>query len=205
MQLMVKRGLDILVATTALILLSPLWLLMSGAILATMGRPVLFRQVRLGYLGRPFVILKFRTMIDANNRRGRLLPDGERLTGLGRFLRRSTLDELPELLNVIRGDMSLVGPRPLLPEYRDRYSPEQWRRHSVRPGMAGPVMAGGRNALSWGEKFALDLWYVDHWSLGLDLRLFGRSVWNLLTGRGVSAEGHATMPPFEGAGTGRSP
>jgi carbamoyl-phosphate synthase large subunit len=193
----VKRGLDLAVASVTLVVLSPVWLLIGCVVLATMGRPILFRQTRLGYEGRPFVLYKFRTMTGARDESGDLLPDAERLTRLGRFLRRTTLDSLPELFNVLRGDLSIVGPRPLLPEYRDRYTPEQWRRHEVPPGMAGPVLAEGRNALSWDEKFGWDVWYVDNWSLRLDMKIFARGVWKALKGEGVRAPGHATMPRFE--------
>jgi carbamoyl-phosphate synthase large subunit len=194
----VKRSVDVVVATVALIVLSPLSLLIGCVVIATMGLPVLFRQTRLGYEGRPFIVYKFRTMTDARDASGELLPDAERLTRLGRFLRHTTLDSIPELLNVLRGDLSIVGPRPLLPEYRDLYTPEQWRRHEVRPGMAGPVLAEGRNALPWDEKFRWDVWYVDNWSLGLDMKIFGRSVLRALTGAGVRAPGHATMPHLRG-------
>jgi carbamoyl-phosphate synthase large subunit len=193
----VKRGLDLAVASVTLVVLSPVWLLIGCVVLATMGRPILFRQTRLGYEGRPFVLYKFRTMTDARDESGDLLPDAERLTRLGRLLRHTTLDSLPELFNVLRGDLSIVGPRPLLPEYRDRYTPEQWRRHEVRPGMAGPVLAEGRNALPWDEKFRWDVWYVDNWSLRLDMKIFAQGVWKALKGEGVHAPGHATMPRFE--------
>ncbi|MBM3190093.1 MAG: sugar transferase [Chloroflexi bacterium] len=195
---MLKRAFDLVVGGVALVALAPVMMLVAAVVWMTMGRPVLFRQPRLGYQGRPFVLYKFRTMTDVRDADGRLLPDAERLTGVGRFLRALTLDELPELLNVIRGEMSLVGPRPLLVEYRDRYTPEQWRRHEVKPGMAGPVLAGGRNALSWDEKFRRDIWYVDNWSLWLDIRILAATAWRVLKREGVSAAGHATMPPFEG-------
>lgn len=193
----VKRGLDLAVASVTLVVLSPVSLLIGCLVLATMGRPVLFRQTRLGYEGRAFVLYKFRTMTDARDESGDLLPDAQRLTRLGRFLRQTTLDSLPELFNVLRGDLSIVGPRPLLPEYRDLYTPEQWRRHEVRPGMAGPVLAEGRNALPWDEKFRWDVWYVDNWSLRLDMKIFAQGVWKVLKGEGVRAPGHATMPHFE--------
>lgn len=193
-----KRAFDIVVAGGCLALLSPVLLAVWAGIRATMGSPVFFRQERLGRHGRAFTMLKFRTMTDERDDGGRLLPDAQRLTRLGVLLRSLTLDELPELINVLRGEMSVVGPRPLLPEYRDRYSAEQWRRHEVAPGMAGPVMARGRNALTWGEKFALDVAYVDDWSLWLDMKILATSMWKLLRREGVSAEGHATMPVFEG-------
>jgi lipopolysaccharide/colanic/teichoic acid biosynthesis glycosyltransferase len=160
------------------------------------GPPVFFRQTRPGYMGRPFVLLKFRTMSEARDDSGELLPDSERIGRLGGFLRRTSLDELPEMLNVLKGEMSLVGPRPLLMEYLERYSPEQSRRHDVPPGITGWAQVNGRNALSWDDKFALDLWYVDNYSLGLDLKILGKTIGQVLSRQGISAEGHATMPKF---------
>ncbi len=197
--LALKRTFDIVVSLTALTLLSPLMALIALAIRLTMGSPVFFRQPRLGYQGRPFVLYKFRTMNDDRDEQGDLLPDEQRLTRLGCFLRSTTLDELPELINVLKGEMSLVGPRPLPVEYRDLYTPEQWRRHEMPPGMAGPVLADGRNALDWEEKFRRDVWYVDHWSLWEDFRILARTVLKVLKREGVSTEGHATMPRFEGS------
>jgi lipopolysaccharide/colanic/teichoic acid biosynthesis glycosyltransferase len=194
-----KRVLDAALASIGLVVSSPLVLLCALIVRTTMGRPVLFRQERLGYLGQPFILLKFRTLRDARDEQGTPLPDAERLPRVGRVLRRTSLDELPELVNVLRGEMSLVGPRPLLPEYRAGYTKEQWRRHDVPPGIAGPVPAYGRNALSWPEKLTLDVWYVDNRSAGLDLKLLILTVWNAVVGQGVSAPGHATMPPFEGS------
>jgi lipopolysaccharide/colanic/teichoic acid biosynthesis glycosyltransferase len=159
----------------------------------------LFRQLRPGREGRPFELTKFRTMTDQRGPDGTLLPDAQRLTALGRFLRRTSIDELPELVNVVRGDMSLVGPRPLLMEYLPRYSAEQARRHEVRPGVTGWTQVNGRNELTWDEKFALDVWYVDHRSTRLDLEILGRTVSQVLSGQGVSAPGHATMEPFRGS------
>jgi lipopolysaccharide/colanic/teichoic acid biosynthesis glycosyltransferase len=165
----------------------------------SMGRPVLFRQVRPGRAGEPFALLKFRTMTDRCDADGRPLPDADRLTGLGRLLRRTSLDELPELWNVVRGDMSLVGPRPLLVEYLPLYSPEQARRHEVRPGITGWAQVNGRNATTWEARFAHDVYYVDHRSFGLDLRILLRTVAQVLTGAGVSAPGEATMARFTGS------
>jgi sugar transferase EpsL len=196
---LVKRTIDVLLSGLGLAIAAPVLLLIAAAIGSIMGRPVLFRQERLGFMGRPFLLRKFRTMLDAMDEQGNPLPDESRLTQLGRFLRRTSLDELPELINVLSGDMSMVGPRPLLPEYNDRYTAAQRRRHEMPPGIAGPVQAYGRNALDWEEKFALDVWYVDNWSLWVDLKLLLKSVRAALTGRGVSALGHATMPPFRGA------
>lgn len=198
-QLRAKRVFDVLVSAAALLVLGPLVAAVSLAILVSMGRPILFRQPRLGRWGHPFVIYKFRTMTDDRDADGNLLPDEQRLTRTGRFLRSTTLDELPELLSVLKGDMSVVGPRPLLVEYRDRYTSEQWRRHQMPPGMAGPVLAGGRNALSWEEKFALDTSYVDHWSFALDIRILALTALKVITREGISAEGSATMPEFRGA------
>ncbi|MEM4721643.1 MAG: sugar transferase [Candidatus Methanomethylicaceae archaeon] len=197
-QLALKRVFDIFFSFIVLTLLSPFMALIALVIWLTMGRPVLFRQPRLGYQGRPFVIYKFRTMTDTQDELGNPLPDEERLTRLGKFLRSLTLDELPELINVLKGDMSIVGPRALLVEYKDLYTPEQWRRHEMPPGMAGPVLASGRNLLDWEEKFKLDLWYVDNWSLWLDFKILARTFWKVIKREGISAEGHATAPRFEG-------
>ncbi|MDH7486883.1 MAG: sugar transferase [Anaerolineae bacterium] len=198
-QLALKRAFDIVVSALLLLLFLPLFPLIALLIWLTMGCPVLFRQPRLGYQGRPFIIYKFRTMADRRDEHGHLLPDEQRLSWAGRFLRSLTLDELPELFNVLKGEMSLVGPRPLLVEYRDLYTPEQWRRHEMPPGMAGPVLADGRNALDWEEKFRRDLWYVDNWSLWLDFQILARTAWKVLKREGVSAKGYATMPRFEGS------
>ncbi len=194
----VKRAID--VAASAVVLLSCLPLLGCVALLIRwrMGRPVLFRQQRPGLRERPFVLYKFRTMNDARGEDGELLSDGERLTRLGRFLRHTSLDELPQLWNVLRGDMSLIGPRPLLMEYLDLYTPEQDRRHDVKPGITGWAQIRGRNAISWEEKFALDCWYVAHWSLWLDLRILLATVWKVVRCRGISAESSATMFEFRG-------
>jgi sugar transferase EpsL len=196
-----KRAVDVLVSACGLLLGSPILLVIALVIRATMGRPVLFRQERLGIGGTPFTLYKFRTMTEERDRDGRPLPDADRLTGVGRALRAVALDELPELVNVLLGDMSLVGPRPLLPSYRKLYTAEQWRRHEVRPGMAGPVVARGRNALSWKEKFALDVWYVDHRSVSLDLRLLALSSWKALTREGVNQPGRATVDYYRGEET----
>jgi sugar transferase EpsL len=199
LRLGVKRISDVLVAGLCLIVFSLILVVIAVSVAITTGRPVLFRQTRLGRNGQPFKLFKFRTMSDERNEGGDLLPDEERLTAVGRFLRQWSLDELPGLLNVIRGEMSMVGPRPLLPEYWELYSKEQRRRHELPPGMAGPVPAGGRNSLSWEEKFRLDVWYVDNWSLRLDLKIFALTLWKVLTREGISAQDHATMPRFEGA------
>ena len=193
-----KRWLDVLGACSGLLLTAPVISLAAAAVRWRMGSPVLFRQQRPGLWGRPFPMLKLRTMRDAVDASDQVLPDVERLTSLGRRLRATSIDELPELWNVLRGDMSLVGPRPLLIEYLDRYTPEQARRHEVRPGITGWAQVSGRNALSWEEKFELDLWYVDHVSLGLDLRILWRTVWAVVARDGVSAAEHATMPEFRG-------
>jgi sugar transferase EpsL len=197
-QLAAKRAIDVAVAALALVILSPLMLVIALVVLVTTGPPVFFRHRRLGRQGVEFTLLKFRTMTGEPPPRDRPLDDERRITRVGRVLRALTLDELPELVNVLRGDLSLVGPRPLLPEYRELYTPEQWRRHDVPPGMAGPALAAGRNALDWDEKFAADVWYVDHWSLWLDAKVLAMSVWRVLRREGVTAEDHATMPRFEG-------
>ena len=193
-----KRALDVAVSASLLLILSPLLLLTALLILATMGRPVLFTQLRPGLEGRPFKIVKFRTMADRRGADGVLLPDRERLGRLGRAIRASSLDELPELWNVLRGDMSLVGPRPLLMEYLPLYSADQGRRHQVRPGLTGLAQVGGRNALTWDEKFALDLRYVDQWSMALDLKILATTIWKVMTRQDVSHGDHATAPKFRG-------
>jgi lipopolysaccharide/colanic/teichoic acid biosynthesis glycosyltransferase len=195
-----KRALDLAIALPALLLLSPLLLLVALVVRLSLGAPVLFRQQRPGLGGKPFMMFKFRTMTDARAVDGNPLPDGQRLTRLGRILRSTSLDELPELLNVVRGDMSLVGPRPLLMAYLPRYNVQQARRHEVRPGITGWAQVNGRNALSWDEKFALDVWYVDHLSLGLDLQILARTLWKVLRREGISAAGEATMGEFMGSG-----
>jgi sugar transferase EpsL len=198
-----KRGIDLAVSAALLVILWPLMLGVALLIRSTMGRPVLFRQQRPGLRGRIFVLYKFRTMNDDRHPAGALLPDADRLTRLGRFLRRFSLDELPQLWNVLCGDMSLVGPRPLLTKYLSLYSPQQARRMLVVPGITGWAQVNGRNGISWEEKFALDAWYVDHWSLGLDLRIVLLSVANAWRGEGITAVGHATMPEFTGSSPAR--
>ena len=193
-----KRLLDILGSGLGLVLLCPVILVVALLIRRRMGRPVFFCHTRPGLHGRPFEMLKFRTMREATDASGRPLPDAERLTGLGRFLRATSLDELPELWNVLRGEMSLVGPRPLLMEYLPLYSPLQARRHEVRPGVTGWAQVNGRNAISWDEKFALDVWYVDNQSLWLDLRILWLTLCRVVRREGISAAGEATMPRFTG-------
>ena len=192
-----KRAIDVLGATLGLVALGPALLLIALAVRRSLGAPVLFRQVRAGLHGRPFELLKFRTMTDARDAAGALRPDGERLTRLGRWLRACSLDEMPELINVLCGDMSLVGPRPLLLDYLGHYSAEQARRHEVRPGITGWAAVHGRNATSWERRLALDVWYVDHWSLRLDLKILLMTVIKVLKREGISAHGHATMPRFD--------
>jgi sugar transferase EpsL len=192
----IKRAIDFAGAAIGLIVFAPVIALVAIAIRIDMGAPVLFRQQRPGLGGKPFLITKFRTMRDAHGADGRPLPDGERLTPLGRFLRATTLDELPELCNVLRGEMSLVGPRPLLMRYLDRYTLREARRHEVRPGLTGWAQINGRNAISWPEKFALDVWYVDHWSFFLDMKIIFITILKVLQRHGINAEGEATMPEF---------
>lgn len=196
---MVKRVLDVVGSAVGLLLLSPVLIAVSVMIRKQLGSPVLFRQTRPGRNGEPFDMVKFRTMRDAVDADGRPLPDAERLTRLGRILRASSLDELPELWNVLKGDMSLVGPRPLLMEYLPLYSPEQARRHEVRPGITGWAQINGRNAISWDDKFALDVWYVDNRSLWLDLRIIWLTIRKVIKRDGISAAGEATMPKFTGS------
>jgi lipopolysaccharide/colanic/teichoic acid biosynthesis glycosyltransferase len=193
-----KRLFDLIVAILALVLLSPLLLAIALAVRVRLGSPVLFTQLRPGLGGRLFRLVKFRTMRDAFDAEGVPRPDAERLTAFGRALRASSLDELPELWNVLRGEMSLVGPRPLLPEYLPLYSPEQARRHEVRPGITGWAQVNGRNALTWPQRFALDVWYVDHQSLWLDVRILLRTVGRVIGRQGISGEGEATMSRFTG-------
>lgn len=193
-----KRLLDCFGALTGLVLLAPVLVALVLLILCKMGSPVLFRQMRPGLHGKPFRMIKFRTMRDTLDDMGQLLPDAQRLTGLGRFLRASSLDELPELWNVLKGEMSLVGPRPLLMEYLALYSHEQARRHEVRPGITGWAQVNGRNAISWEEKLALDVWYVDNRSSWLDLKIIWLTIHKVIKRHGISAEGEATMRKFEG-------
>jgi sugar transferase EpsL len=200
-----KRIIDAAGALFGLLVLSPLMTGLAIAVRLRMGSPVLFVQVRPGLGGKPFRLVKFRTMRDLRDAQGRPLPDGERITPLGAWMRRWSLDELPELFNVLKGDMSLVGPRPLLSQYLDRYTPEQARRHEVKPGLTGWAQVNGRNAVSWEEKFALDIWYVDNRSLRLDLRILAMTAARVLRGEGVSAPGEATMPEFTGRPGGRRP
>lgn len=199
MQRGIKRLLDIAISVAALIILSPLIAVIGILVRLKLGSPVLFRQKRPGLKGRAFTLIKFRTMLDARNADGSLRPDSERLTAFGRWLRASSLDELPELWNVLKGQMSLIGPRPLLMHYLPLYSPEQARRHDVRPGITGWAQINGRNAISWDEKFALDVWYVHHWSLWLDAKILVASLGSIFSRQGISAEGDATMPEFKGS------
>ncbi len=189
---------DILIAGGVLMLSAPILLLAAAAIAVRLGRPILFRQTRPGLGGTPFRLLKLRTMRDDCEPDGRLQADEHRLGALGRFLRRTSIDELPQLWNVLRGDMSLVGPRPLLMEYLELYTPEQRRRQDVRPGITGWSQVRGRNLLEWSERFELDVWYVDHWSLGLDAKILVMTAWIVLTGRGVAQAGQATAAKFTG-------
>ncbi|MEK5754854.1 sugar transferase [Acinetobacter variabilis] len=195
---MLKRLLDIIIASIALILLSPLYAFVAYKVKKNLGSPVLFRQVRPGLHGKPFEMIKFRTMKDAVDEQGNPLPDSERLTSFGQMLRSTSLDEMPELWNVIKGDMSIVGPRPLLMEYLPLYSPEQAKRHDVRPGMTGHAQVNGRNAIGWEEKFKLDTWYVEHQSTLLDFKIMFKTVHKVLAKDDISAEGDATMPKFTG-------
>lgn len=193
-----KRAFDLIMAALLLVVLSLPMLLIMVFVRLDMGSPVMFRQQRPGLHGRPFYMIKFRTMTDARAPEGGLLPDAQRLTPLGRFLRSTSLDELPELWNVLRGDMSLVGPRPLLMEYLPLYSASQARRHEVRPGITGWAQVNGRNAISWDKRFELDVWYVDHHGLCLDIRILWMTVGKVFRRDGISAAGEATMPAFTG-------
>lgn len=193
-----KRVLDLGLTLPWLVLISPAMLVIALLVRIYHGSPVLFRQMRPGYHARPFYVYKFRTMSDQRDEKGELLPDEMRLTRLGRFLRATSLDELPEFFLVLTGTMSLVGPRPLLMQYLDRYTPEQSRRHRVMPGITGWAQINGRNALTWEEKFRLDVWYVDHWSLGLDIKILFLTLWKVIRREGISQPGHATAEEFLG-------
>ena len=194
-----KRVLDLLIAVPAMLLCSPVLAILAIAVRINMGSPVLFRQLRPGFKALPFTLMKLRTMRNASGPDGKPLPDAARLTRLGSFLRSTSLDELPQLINVVRGDISIVGPRPLLMQYLDRYTPEQARRHDVIPGLTGWAQINGRNAISWEEKFSLDVWYVDHWSFWLDLKIVGLTFLRVLRRSGVASDGHVTMPEFMGS------
>ena len=194
-----KRLMDIVIAVAALIILSPLIAIVALLVRTKLGSPILFRQERPGLKGAPFTLIKFRTMVDARDESGALRPDSERMTDFGRWLRSTSIDELPELWNVLKGDMSMVGPRPLLMHYLPLYSAEQARRHDVRPGITGWAQINGRNAISWDQKFALDVWYVDHQNLALDARILAASLKSVFSRHGISADGEATMPEFTGA------
>jgi lipopolysaccharide/colanic/teichoic acid biosynthesis glycosyltransferase len=193
-----KRWLDLALSIPALILLAPVFALVAFLVRLKLGAPVLFRQQRPGLHGQPFMLYKFRTMTDTHDAQGNLLPDEDRLTPLGQFLRTTSLDELPELFNVLKGEMSLVGPRPLLMRYLDRYSPEQMRRHKVKPGITGWAQVNGRNALTWERKFDLDVWYVNHQSLWLDLKIIALTGQKIIIREGIMWEGYATGYEFMG-------
>jgi len=193
-----KRLFDLIAVILGLILLSPFILLTALSVRIFLGSPIFFRQQRPGYKGKTFFIYKFRTMTSASDSAGNLLPDAQRLTRLGRFLRALSLDELPELFNILRGEMSLVGPRPLLMEYLPRYSPEQMRRHDVYPGLTGWAQVNGRNAITWQDKFHYDVWYVDNWSFWLDIKIILLTLWKVIKREGISQPGQATTEYFMG-------
>ena len=194
-----KRGFDLIISVISLIILSPLLLITSLAILIVYGLPILFRQNRPGYQEKPFTIYKFRTMIDKLDDQGDLLPDDKRLKWLGRVLRVTSIDELPELFNVLRGDMSIVGPRPLLMQYLERYNAEQARRHEVLPGITGWAQVNGRNAITWEDKFKYDVWYIDNWSFWLDLKIIGMTIWKAFQREGINQPGHISASEFMGS------
>jgi sugar transferase EpsL len=196
----VKRAFDFIASIVAIIGLSPVFLLLAVILRWKLGTPIFFCQQRPGLGGRPLLLYKFRTMTDVCDDKGVLLPDFERLTAFGRFLRSTSLDELPELINVLKGDMSLVGPRPLLMQYLGRYTPEQARRHEVRPGITGWAQINGRNAITWEEKFKLDVWYVDNWTLWLDIKIIFLTIWKIFKREGINQPGQATMKEFKGGG-----
>jgi lipopolysaccharide/colanic/teichoic acid biosynthesis glycosyltransferase len=194
-----KRLFDLILTLPGLVLVSPLWGIIGLLVRIFLGSPVLFRQMRPGKDGEPFIVYKFRTMTDERDSGEHLLSDAERMTGLGRFLRSLSLDELPELFNVLRGEMSLVGPRPLLMQYLERYSVEQGRRHEVLPGISGWAQVNGRNAITWEDKFRYDVWYVDNWSVWLDIKILLTTAWKVITREGISQLGHTTAKEFMGS------
>lgn len=196
---MLKRLSDILISSICMIILAPIFLIISWLVASKLGSPILFEQIRPGLNARPFKMIKFRTMRDLFDEDGNLLPDSERVTSFGRFLRSTSLDELPELWNVVKGDMSLVGPRPLLMEYVPLYSKEQFRRHNVRPGVTGWAQVNGRNAISWEDKFKLDVWYVDNRSLWLDIKILFMTIKKVFVREGISASDHVTTEKFKGS------
>ena len=194
----IKRILELLLTIPGVLIISPMMLVLALLIRLKLGYPVLYRQQRPGLHGKPFTIFKFRSMTDETNEHGDFLPDSARLTSLGKYLRKASLDELPELFNVLKWDMSLVGPRPLLMQYLDRYTPDQARRHEVKPGITGWAQVNGRNAISWEDKFKLDVWYVDHLSFRIDLKIIAMTIWNIIKHEGISQPGHATAEEFMG-------
>lgn len=194
-----KRTLDLVCAGLGMVIAAPVIAVAAAVVRGSMGSPVFFRQQRPGLRCKPFTLLKFRTMTEARSPDGTLCPEEVRLTRVGRFMRRTSLDELPQLWNVLKGDLSLVGPRPLLMQYLDRYSPRQSRRHEVKPGITGWAQVNGRNAITWEQKFDLDVWYVDNWSILLDLKILGLTIGKVATGKGISQEGHATAEEFMGS------
>jgi len=196
-----KRIFDFIATSLGLILISPILLILSLSIWISLGSPIIFRQKRPGYLSKPFWIYKFRTMTDKRGEDGNLLPDSERITPVGHFLRTTSLDELPELLNIIRGEMSWVGPRPLLMDYLTRYSAEQIRRHNVLPGITGWAQINGRNLITWEDKFRFDVWYVDNWTFWLDIKILVITFWKVLKREGINQPGHATAEEFQGKNT----
>lgn len=200
--IMIKRLFDVVLSMILLIILAPLMFIITLVIRVKMGSPVLFKQERPGLQGKPFTLFKFRTMSEPFGSNSTIADDKNRLTGLGRFLRKFSLDELPQLFNVLRGELSFVGPRPLLMQYLDRYTPEQARRHEVKPGITGWAQVNGRNAISWEEKFKLDVWYVDNRSFILDLKIIALTIMKVLKAEGISKEGSATMPEFTGSKNG---
>ena len=194
-----KRVLDVLISVMILLSLSPIYLLLAILVYRKLGAPILFKQERPGLYGKPFTMYKFRTMRNAYDSHGKPLPDAERMTSLGQFLRSTSLDELPEFYNVLKGDMSTVGPRPLLMQYLDRYSPDQGRRHELRPGITGWAQINGRNAITWEKKLALDVWYVDQCSLWLDVKIIALTVWKVFRREGINQQGVVTMTEFMGS------
>ncbi|MGD0077240.1 MAG: sugar transferase [Sedimentisphaerales bacterium] len=198
MRTFLKRLLDVILSATGLLVISPLLATLAVLVRLKLGSPVLFQQQRPGLGGKAFVIYKFRTMTDQRDAAGHLLPDEQRLPAFGRFMRSTSFDELPELLNVLKGDMGIVGPRPLMMKYLNRYTPEQARRHEVKPGITGWAQINGRNAISWEDKFKLDIWYVDNWTILLDIKIILKTIWMVITRQGVTQQGRATVDEFMG-------